>query len=198
MVENQVTFGQERQTIVEEGVARTMKKYLASPLPTITEGKLLRPVAQVTIPARTKPFSVVEFYQTGLGIYVYGTITDRLDLNTRQVVASPPDRSYVALFIKVNAYCKDICRELPEEYLSTLEDIAGLIEVQWGGKSGVLLNDGWANIFYVEDVNGEIFAVFVRWDSDDREWYVGVWELDGVNRCWPAVRRVLCPGNIAP
>ncbi|MBP6975318.1 MAG: hypothetical protein KBB51_00650, partial [Candidatus Moranbacteria bacterium] len=77
-----------------------------------------------------------------------------------------------------------------------LEDIAGLIEAQPGGKSGFLLNNGYANIFYVEGKNGEVFAVRVGWRSVDREWSVGGWGL-GERGDWDAGRQVLCPGNAA-
>lgn len=162
----------------------------------ITETRLLKPVAQATVPARTKPFTVSEFYQTGDGLYVYGAFADRLDLNVRQMVDSAPERPYVASLLKANAYDKDIRNELPETHLSTLEDIAGLIEAQPGGKSGLLLNNGYANIFYVEGKNGEVFAVSVDWDSIRRKWMVGDWELGEVGD-WRAAYQVLCPGNAA-
>lgn len=162
----------------------------------ITETALLKPVAQATVPARTKPFNAAEFYQTGPGLYVYGTFADRLDVNARQTVDSAPERPYVASLLKANAYDKDIRKELPEDHLSTLEDIAGLIEAQPNGKEGILLTNGYANIFYVEGKNGEVFAVFVRWFSDGRGWRVRVWLLGERGR-WFAGGRVLCPGNAA-
>ncbi len=162
----------------------------------VTETRLLKPVAQATVPARTKPFNAVEFYQTGTGLYVYDTFADRLDVNARQTVDSAPERPYVASLLKANAYDKDIRKELPENHLSTLEDIAGLIEAQSGGKSGFLLNNGYANIFYVEGKNGEVFAVDVRWYSGYREWNVRAWKLDGFG-WWRADRQALCPGNAA-
>ncbi len=164
----------------------------------VTETRLLKPVAQATVPARTKPFNAVEFYQTGTGLYVYDTFADRLDVNARQTVDSAPERPYVASLLKANAYDKDIRKELPENHLSTLEDIAGLIEAQSGGKSGFLLNNGYANIFYVEGKNGEVFAVSVRWDSGRRGWGVNGWKLDEAGRReWRTDRQALCPGNAA-
>ena len=169
-------------------------KQLSSRHQVFTETRLLKPVAQATVPARTKPFNAAEFYQTGTGLYVYDTFADRLDVNTRKTVDSAPERPYVASLLKANAYDKDIRKELPETHLSTLEDIAGLIEAQPGGKSGFLLNNGYANIFYVEVKNGEVFAVDVYWHSDDRKWDVCDWWLDENGR-WRADLQVLCPGN---
>lgn len=162
----------------------------------LTETRLLKPVAQATVPARTKPFDAVEFYRTRAGLYVYNvynTFTDRLDLRTRPMVDSAPERSYVASFLKVKAYNEDIRKELPETHLSTLEDIAGLIEAQPDGQSGFLLNNGYANLFYVLSKNGEVFAVDVRWVSNVRTWDVRDWKFVEVG-CWHAGNQILCPG----
>lgn len=169
-------------------------KQLSSRYPVLTETRLLKPVATSIVPARTKPFNAAEFYQTGTGLYVYDTFLDHLDLKARKTVDSTPERPYVASLLKTDVYDRDIRKELPESHLSTLGDIAGLIEAQPNGKSGFLLNNGRANIFYVAGKNGEVFAVDVDWDSDAREWYVFDWELDGSGR-WDADDQVLCPGN---
>lgn len=180
---------------IERATINALKK-LGSRYPVLAETTLLKPVAQATVPARTKPFNAAEFYQTGPGLYVYGTFGDRPDVNARQTVDSAPERPYVASLLKANAYDKDIRKELPEDHLSTLEDIAGLIEAQPGGKSGFLLNNGYANIFYIEGKNGEVFAVNVFWGSVDRGWFVDGWEL-GEDGGWDADNQVLCPGNAA-
>ena len=160
----------------------------------LVETDFLKPVARAIAPARTKPFNAAEFYRTGTGLYVYEIFADRLDLNARQTVDSAPERPYVSLLLKVNGYDKDICKELPETHLSTLEDTAGLIEAQPGGKSGFLLNNGCANIFYVEGKNSGVFAVGVGWSSGAREWNVDDWRIDASGE-WAADRHVLCPGN---
>ena len=67
--------------------------------------------------------------------------------------------------------------------------IGQLIANQAGGKSGDLLNDGKANIFYVRDPrNSEReFSVHVRWDSCVRKWYCHALRLDDLR--WFACRR---------
>jgi len=124
----------------------------------------------------------------------YLVLEDRLDLRARQIVSSAPERSYVASLLKANAYDRDIRKELPENHLSRLEDIAALIEAQPDGKSGILFTNGYTNIFYVEGKDGEVFAVPVYWLSDGRTWSVGDWELDAGGD-WRAGSLVLCPGN---
>mgnify|MGYP003455608088 FL=1 len=187
--------GDELKMDIEQMTLSVLKK-LSSRYPVLAETTFLKPVAQATVPARTKPFNAAEFYQTGPGLYIYGTFADCLDLHAKPTVDSAPERPYVASLLKANAYDKNIRKELPETHLSTLEDIAGLIEAQPNGKSGFLLNNGHANIFYVEGKNGEVFAVNVYWNSDYRKWDVGGWG-QGERGGWGAGRQVLCPGNAA-
>jgi hypothetical protein len=61
----------------------------------------------------------------------------------------------------------------------TLDQIAELVDGQRNGEAGVLLNNGYANIFYVVGKDGVLFAVPVRWRSPDRQWRVDAYELDG-------------------
>jgi hypothetical protein len=53
-----------------------------------------------------------------------------------------------------------------------------LIKNQWDGKAGIMLNNGFVNIFYVIGKNNQLFAVRVGWSSDGREWYVFDFKLD--------------------
>jgi hypothetical protein len=193
-----IESGDQLKTAIEATVTTTLRR-LASPLPTLVETELLKPVTQTIVPTRTKPFNAAEFYQTGPGLYVSRTFADRLDMSVRQSMVpahSGLGRPYVASLLKANAYDKDIREELPKEHLSTFEDIAGLIEAQPGGSPGFLLNNGYANICYFEDKNGEVFAVGVAWDSAHREWHVHDWKLDELGY-WFADCQVLCPGNAA-
>lgn len=180
---------------IASAISTGQEKQLGLHYPVLAETRLLKPVRESTVPARTKPFDAAAFYRTGAGLHVYDTFVDRL--NVKQAGGhSAPERPYVASLLKANAYSKDIRKELPEIHLSTLEDIAGLIEAQSNGKLGFLLANGHANIFYVEGKNGEVFAVDVYWGSDDREWFVNEWRL-GEGGGWFANNQVLCPGNAA-
>lgn len=192
-----IVRGDELKVAIERATFNILEQ-LSSRYPVLTETRLLKPVGKLTVPARTKSFNAESFYRTGTGLYVYDTFADRLDLSARQTMNSDPKRRpYVASLLKANAHNKDIRSELPETHLSALEDIAGLIEAQPNGKSGLLLNNVYANIFYVEGKNGEVFVVDVDWDSDGRRWIVDDWPLDGGLGDWRAGSRVLCPGNAA-
>ena len=51
--------------------------------------------------------------------------------------------------------------------------VAQLIKAQPKGQEGVLLTNGFSNIFYVEDANGELWAVRCSWSPGGRLWSVG-------------------------
>lgn len=188
-----IARGDELKIIIARATINALKQ-LSSGYRVLAETKLLKPVAKATIPARMKPFNTAAFYRTGAGLYVYDTFEDVLGLDVRQIVDSSPERSYVASLLKVTAYDTDIRKELPETHLSTLEDIAGLIEAQPNGKSGFLLNNGYANIFYVKGKNDKVLVVDARWFSVERRWRVFDWKLC-VLGLWPIDYQVLCPGN---
>jgi len=57
-----------------------------------------------------------------------------------------------------------------EKSETTLTEMFSLMEKQKNGEDGVLLNNGYANIFYIRDQNGVLRAVRVRWRDDG--WYV--------------------------
>lgn len=62
----------------------------------------------------------------------------------------------------------------------TMDQIEQLIKAQWGGKAGIMLNNGYANIFYVIGKNDELFAVNVYWGSAYDRWRVYAYGLDEV------------------
>jgi hypothetical protein len=49
---------------------------------------------------------------------------------------------------------------------TTLSEMFSLMEKQKSGEDGVLLNNGYANIFYIKDQNGALRAVYVYWYDD--------------------------------
>ncbi|MEK7181127.1 MAG: hypothetical protein AAB738_02210 [Patescibacteria group bacterium] len=81
-----------------------------------------------------------------------------------------------------------IIAELGDEAKSetTLSEIFALISLQSNGENGVLLTNGYANIFYVRDVNGVLRAVRVYWCDDG--WLGSAYALDGGR--WYGDRRV--------
>ncbi|MDI6734170.1 MAG: hypothetical protein QMD50_01605 [Patescibacteria group bacterium] len=64
------------------------------------------------------------------------------------------------------------------EFAAIIKDLIG--KQPKGEKNGILLNNGYANIFYVKLANKTVVAVNVRWLGGDREWHFRANALDRV------------------
>ncbi len=62
---------------------------------------------------------------------------------------------------------------------TTLSEMFALMEMQPNGESGALLTNGYANIFYIRDINGGLWAVYCRWN--DGGWYVHADSVENPN-----------------
>lgn len=60
----------------------------------------------------------------------------------------------------------------PEREEITLTHFFNLLQKQSKGETGHLLVNGYANIAYIRDKNGNLWAVDAYWYSGDRYWYV--------------------------
>lgn len=83
------------------------------------------------------------------------------DFKDRKLIQAVPERPYVALLLKENALDVNIRKELPENHLSTLEDIASLVEAEMDADEEDGFFTSELGIFYVEGKNQEVFAVSV-------------------------------------
>lgn len=59
---------------------------------------------------------------------------------------------------------------------TTLQDVWTKMVAQANGETGELLINGYANIFYIRDINGTLRAVSVYWGADG--WRVGAHSVD--------------------
>ena len=59
---------------------------------------------------------------------------------------------------------------------TTLSEMFSLMEKQKNGEDGVLLNNGYANIFNIKDQNGVLRTVLVSWDDDG--WFVNAFSVE--------------------
>ena len=157
----------------------------------VSATRLLKFTAISNVPAIIEPFVESEFYQTRTGLYISPRFADRIDFSKTE--DSAPERSYMALHPKVKACARDIRLGLPASHLSTRKDIASFIKAQWRGQSGFLLTNGYSNLFYALDKNGEVFGVCVRRLIVPVEWGVDTWDINDVNCCWEPKHQVLCP-----
>lgn len=76
-----------------------------------------------------------------------------------------------------------------EKRETTLSRFFHLLSLQGHGEAGVLLTNGWANIFYIRDKSGTLRAVGARWYADDRGWRLGADSTDNPGG-WREGRRV--------
>jgi hypothetical protein len=72
---------------------------------------------------------------------------------------------------------QDIQAELSPGYETDMAAIFSLLKKQGHGQPGILLTNGYSNIFYVRDCAGVLRAVRVDWDGDG--WGVDANSVDG-------------------
>lgn len=126
------------------------------------------------------------FFQTRKGLYVWDGFRSRV-LSLAKPVSGLGPLSLSSYDLTENLYDRDIKAELPANHVFTdasvlCARIAQLISKQPNGEKGDLLNNGYANLFYLPDC-----VVDVYWGSVRQGWYVYAWKLD--DRHWYAGRR---------
>ena len=70
--------------------------------------------------------------------------------------------------------------------------IAQFIKGQPNGEESLLLNEGGANIFYVEDVYSVLWTIHCSWDSDFSRWNVGMRTVTSL-RTWSTDHQIFSP-----
>lgn len=81
-----------------------------------------------------------------------------------------------------------------EKAETTLTETYAMMSAQPNGKSGDLLNNGFANVFYVRDINNTLRAVRLNWDGDG--WIVDAHSVkDPID--WHVRYRVFCRNSLA-
>jgi len=81
-----------------------------------------------------------------------------------------------------------------EKAETTLAEVYAMMQKQANGKSGALLINGWANIFYVKDISGTLRAVRVYWFDDG--WFVHAYSIELPHE-WDAGHRVFSRNPLA-
>lgn len=124
--------------------------------PRLDESPLLQTTAVQIIPARTKPIPLSEFFKTRRGLCTTSTYDGDFTLSKFGSLESlcgdgtVPERLYMAFGIKEVTFKEGLLEHLPEDHLSTLDDIAGIVDLQIRGETGILFNGGRRrNVFFV-------------------------------------------------
>ena len=153
---------------------------------------MMTSITSVTLPERTDPFNLKDFFKTRRDLNVGYDFTDRILSVTKEVESLPAIAIYYCDLTEL-ATDDQIKSELSSDHV--FQDtsafcvyLADMIEKQAKGEKGDLINTGFANIFYVVGKNGAVFAVRVHWRSGCRRWDVDADQLGGLQ--WIAGVRV--------
>lgn len=127
-----------------------------------------------------------EFFKTRKDLWVSDEFKSRV-LSKAKPVENLDPVTLSSHELTKNTYDRDITPGLGENYIFDESEVCARIEQlvskQPNGEAGDLLNNGYANLFYVAG-----YVVDVRWYGDGREWSVRAWELD--DDYWSAGSRV--------
>lgn len=131
---------------------------------------LLEPVGTITVPATTSKFVAREKFVRDTGrkakvkiIFLGGNFSSWFLDKTEDPMVEQALRYHK---LRKSSVDRPIIAELGDKAETTLAEMFSLMEMQKNGESGVLLNNGWANIFYVKDINEVLRTVLVYWDDD--------------------------------
>lgn len=152
-------------------------------------------VIQSIINRGQEMFSPHAYFKTRPGLYVWNTFEEHILSEQKKSIPYRGLEGVKNSMLPRNMSDQEIIDEILggmdelRKHSFTLDQIAAKIDLQPNGEDGELLNNGYANIFYVVLVNEGFFAVSVLWDSGDHEWNVDACPLDE-NGNWLAVRQV--------
>lgn len=158
----------------------------------LIDSALLEPIAMVSYPA-VGAFSSKEKLAIGTqdGV-VIGWLGDNFKKHFlgKNEVGVPAQQLRVHRLRK-NSVDGPIIKELGgEEIVETnLATMFEAMKKQCSGQTGDLLVNGYANIFYVRDAAGTLWAVYCDWRSDPRYWCVEAYPIT-YPRGWSAGRQV--------
>ncbi|MEX2405065.1 MAG: hypothetical protein WD579_00515 [Candidatus Paceibacterota bacterium] len=101
---------------------------------------------------------------------------------------------------RLREYSRDIpiIHELGGEEIveTSLSHLWSLLKRQGQGEDGDLLTNGYANIFYIRDSQGVLWAVRALWFSGRRGWYVEAYSIEYPSR-WDGGYQVFSRDSVA-
>lgn len=159
----------------------------------LVSSKLLEPVTNVSLSA-VPTFSATEHFladgkaPSGVKLYLGDNFSQAFLSGGGKVETDVPEVSLRIHKLRMNSLDAPIIAELGGEQVVevALAHVWKMIEVQGQGQQGYLHTNGYANIFYVRDIQGTLWAVRC-WNSANDTWHVqaypvtgpGIWFADG-------------------
>jgi len=106
-----------------------------------------------------------------------------IDDNFKKWFGNRAEESVEAVELNISKLCENsrddrILAEFGGKAVTTLSQLFALIKEQGNGEAGSLLVNGYANIFYIIDKDGEHRAVDAFWFADFGGWGVDASEVD--------------------
>lgn len=154
-----------------------LKKFLSGLVPAETHFTSLTPLT-----VASNDVNPSDFFKIREGLWTTNNFDKLIPSGAAKKKVSVDDTTIGYADLAQSVTAAEIGSEFPEGYVfedvgTFLALLATLIEGQWGGKAGTLLNNGYANIFYVK-VNGEVLPVGVGWSTVSRRWLCDADRLD--------------------
>ena len=132
-----------------------------------------------------------EYFVTREGLYVWSDFKDRV-LKNATPTESGTSFKLDTFKLEKDASDEQIESSLPKKHLFSETEVCAIVaeltSKQSKGEEGVLLNNGYANLFYTES-----FVVHVDWSSSGRGWGVYAWRRDDSG--WFGGVRVVSPAH---
>ncbi|MBP6888802.1 MAG: hypothetical protein KBC21_03815 [Candidatus Pacebacteria bacterium] len=151
----------------------------------------LKPIAQAT----GDTFDSAKYFVTRDGLYVWPEFAQRILPAYQGLIPKRGIEGVHSVDLPRNMYDREIVAEYlggeeeARKHAFTPDQVADLIDTQKGGKAGVLLNNGYANLLYMIGVCDVLFPVSVDWRSVNSCWHVRAYQFDDAR--WRAGLRVL-------
>lgn len=152
-------------------------------------GQCLLESIGATVVAPVKEFMAKDFFKLGTSAGVtIAYLGDNFKENfLKKVERDIAGTTLKSFRLKEASLDQPIITELGPKHETTLAHLWELLKAQPNGKPGTLLTNGCANIFYIRDTEGILWAVGAGWRSGG--WYVYACSVEAQNG-WNAVSRV--------
>ncbi|HLD86008.1 MAG TPA: hypothetical protein VJA28_00985 [Patescibacteria group bacterium] len=161
----------EAQSVIESPDNKLAGQIVVNIRSDYLSNRLLEPVSSSNVPA-IKEFVAKDYFKVGetdgvkIAYLDNDFIQNFLDKTEHNVQAA----SLKVFRLKKDSFGRQIIIALGRKHKTALAHLWELLKAQPKGEAGVLLTNGYANIFYIRNTDNILWAVRVRWGGDG--WYV--------------------------